>query len=1464
MERGWQDFEDSLATGSKDYAPVSFYGPVIYTPDLRAGDNNQLIFTIGQKAPTEQEDSVETKQMQLRDHLAAHDPTFQAQQLHGSVENAYGWISQEQSFTRWISNDGPSTLWINGPPGIGKSTMLRGILKESSPSNPPEAGSDFNFRDFNLAYFFCDENDSSRRTTDAILRAFLFLLMDLDIPQSLEIKAMLMDLKPPPDPAFITALFWACLEPIRNSTKKVLLIVDAVDECTDSNTHLLDLISKTMAMSDFAHLRWLISSRESSEIKRRINPENHLYELKLRMNRDKLRPALAQYIGNRVRSLNLPHDDHRKVVLCLRKRAQGMFLWARLDCDRIEALPQRRILKEMNDRNLGLDNLYEKAVARARNHITKKVGYFATTAQTRSLDRMLDLAAIAYRNLSLNTVKAIWGWESGNDDLAYMEDLVNNSGLLVMKDEMITFVHLSAKQYLQMKHGVQAAMLHHYLALRLLEITKSKLRPDILKLVRKNVLVLGHGPADIKESADTEQWEQLQDTLEYACIEWMHHLERAYFLNNTLMDDPKTVEEVSGFLTEALCPWLEAVSLFEGYSAIMIRIRCFEDLLANLRLRPGGSLQQKEKREDLYRLVREARQFVCFNWASISDAPLQATSSAATFIPKKSHFWKRSHSLRNPPPPLRVRRLWGEADDWDACVLSIVTEPRYSPEEVSFTRKGDNIILTKRHVVVIEVKQVDQKGAQFPPHHRNYYIHKTAKSELTILKKDETGQMKKAYEYQDDHVESACISDNGKLVCSLRKDGSARVEKLDQRDGTKRLVEKFHSVDAVVTCALFAPRKNILVMGTEGRKVLVQKITRSRSKQHPPAIELVGHSGKISCLAMSLDGKRLASGSHDCTVRLWDMEMNEPICLAIYHGHFSKIQSISFSPDNRHLVSAGLKDIRIWEMKDWKALGCPPILDNSLESEPKKMFFSPNGNELAILSKYGDLKVFNAATGEQTLEERCLTDPSPAYSPNGRFLIFLMENKYVIRDTARNGGWYENIAESKPSTFIWSPKRNHLAILLNNGAVDVLNIENWKGVITLRSEEPKEAITDAIFSPCGGHLATQCEQKGCIVWMLNYEGDWVETHRLNYEEEEEEVASEVSYRLVQFSENIHHLVVVQTESRIEAMRIFRLYPQREQLIGSEFDDYLGMIECVAISSDDKFIAYADSTRVLHIDKISAQSATEQDGLGANPVPQDHIRMPPDRHTMASDDDTSMASDDDTSMACDDYSTMTSDNKIAMISDDHITSLRFIGSSSDHASVLKVGAAKLDLRKLRARYQTNGHLKDNSIHLDRIGLSENSYDHCIYCDSSPVVQIPPAIACRPRASIILKRGLKIAIQNAYGKASVYVIRGLPTNKLPKQTHRFEPHFPEDKDDYDDEMSSRSDEECEVDDDKSLKTFDEDDLNSFDDGDSECFDASESSDSEAWEPEPRKLKPSDSREPKLTSSHTLELSDLDLTM
>ena len=67
---------------------------------------------------------------------------------------------------------------------------------------------------------------------------------------------------------------------------------------------------------------------------------------------------------------------------------------------------------------------------------------------------------------------------------------------------------------------------------------------------------------------------------------------------------------------------------------------------------------------------------------------------------------------------------------------------------------------------------------------------------------------------------------------------------------------------------------------------------------------LRGHTGAIYPVAYSPDGRWLASGSWDSTVRLWDAATGEP-CATLPHP--SIVWGLAFGPDGTWLVTGCLR-----------------------------------------------------------------------------------------------------------------------------------------------------------------------------------------------------------------------------------------------------------------------------------------------------------------------------------------------------------------------------------------------------------------------------------------------------------------------------------------------------------------------------------------------------------------------------
>ena len=81
---------------------------------------------------------------------------------------------------------------------------------------------------------------------------------------------------------------------------------------------------------------------------------------------------------------------------------------------------------------------------------------------------------------------------------------------------------------------------------------------------------------------------------------------------------------------------------------------------------------------------------------------------------------------------------------------------------------------------------------------------------------------------------------------------------------------------------------------------------------------LQGHSIWVTSVSFSPDGTKVASGSGDETVKLWDVMSGSE--LRSFEGHSSFVRSVSFSPDGSKLLTAS-EEVIVYQMpstQQWK------------------------------------------------------------------------------------------------------------------------------------------------------------------------------------------------------------------------------------------------------------------------------------------------------------------------------------------------------------------------------------------------------------------------------------------------------------------------------------------------------------------------------------------------------------------
>jgi WD40 repeat protein len=236
------------------------------------------------------------------------------------------------------------------------------------------------------------------------------------------------------------------------------------------------------------------------------------------------------------------------------------------------------------------------------------------------------------------------------------------------------------------------------------------------------------------------------------------------------------------------------------------------------------------------------------------------------------------------------------------------------------------------------------------------------------------------------HVYGELSRDGRTVFVGEAQPADGRVRAYDAETGQERFPLRGHA--GAVQSVAVSPDGRTLATGGADRSVRLWDLAGWRPGEPPPPFRtLVGHTNEVCSVAFSPDGKRLASGGTDGLLVLWDTASGRKVLELA--GQAPGWSCLTFSPDGR-TVAAGGKDGTV---NRWDAVtGQPQEPWRWHLGEVGPVVYSPDGRLLASGGKDGMVQVLDAATGKRRHTFRGNTGVTRlAFSPDGQTLAVVNE-----------------------------------------------------------------------------------------------------------------------------------------------------------------------------------------------------------------------------------------------------------------------------------------------------------------------------------------------------------------------------------------------------------------------------------------------------------------------------------------
>ncbi|PVF92064.1 hypothetical protein CPB86DRAFT_878135 [Serendipita vermifera] len=366
--------------------------------------------------------------------------------LDGTCE----WIFKTEKYKSWMSGTGKRDIWVVGIPGAGKSVLATSLIDELREST-----------DLLTLYFFFRDGDKQTVSPVEMVASIIAQLINSKIDTErlmrilkLRVESTSYFTKEKDQLRDIKKLSATLIEMLRGFPMPVVVLLDALDECTDPSSVVKQLMEPATNPSSIASLmlmpsigtdipvRFVLTGRPN--VHEVFAPLPYVATIDMDVNED-----IRKFISKEVATNESLRQHESQIIATIYENSQGRFRYAALVLEELDEPSPKPIAERLKAMPKGITGMYEL--------ILRRLGAKGSSWEHKMRRKVLLWVTLAERPITVAEMQYAWvtldGEKSFNPDVAVLptdKRMLASCGPLLEIDDQgrLHFTHRTVKEFL--------------------------------------------------------------------------------------------------------------------------------------------------------------------------------------------------------------------------------------------------------------------------------------------------------------------------------------------------------------------------------------------------------------------------------------------------------------------------------------------------------------------------------------------------------------------------------------------------------------------------------------------------------------------------------------------------------------------------------------------------------------------------------------------------------------------------------------------------------------------------------------------------------------------------------------------------------------------------------------------------------------------------------------------------------